>query len=209
MSHPDRVRAASFKPAQLGAASRFGFEVPPTCVTHQPRAAEFIRRHGGRVVAKVVGSGAPSTPGIEPYNVFAHIVGPADLDDQQLHTCPVILQRVIPKKVELRVTVVGDQVLACEIDSQAVEDARVDWRRADTDDVPHRPTSLPPAVEQQCRDFTSSLGLNFAAIDLIRTPEDRFVFVELNPNGQWLWIQDLAGLPIAQKIAAWLAQPTA
>lgn len=206
MSDPDRIRAASFKPAQLRYAALHGFDLPRTRITHDPVSARaFLNDMGGRAIAKVVGPGAPTTPGIEPYNVFAHVITVADLDAPQISACPLILQEVIPKRTELRVTVVGDRVLACELDSQAVPEARDDWRRADTDDVPHRPVDLPAGLAELCRGFTASLGLNFAAIDLIRTPDDRYIFLELNPNGQWLWIEDLAGVAISRSIAEWLA----
>ena len=44
------------------------------------------------------------------------------------------------------------------------------------------------------------LGLRFGAIDLILTPDGRYVFLEINPNGAWLWMQRTTGLPIGEAI---------
>jgi hypothetical protein len=41
-----------------------------------------------------------------------------------------------------------------------------------------------------------SFEINFASIDMILTPDDEFVFLELNPNGQWLWLELELGLPL-------------
>ena len=48
------------------------------------------------------------------------------------------------------------------------------------------------------------LELNFAAIDLIETPDGEHVFLEVNPNGQWLWLDDMLKLGISQAVADWL-----
>ena len=41
-------------------------------------------------------------------------------------------------------------------------------------------------------------GLFYGAIDLIRTVDGTYVFLEMNPFGQWAWVQDLCGLPLAE-----------
>ncbi|MEJ2669125.1 MAG: MvdD family ATP-grasp ribosomal peptide maturase, partial [Gammaproteobacteria bacterium] len=45
------------------------------------------------------------------------------------------------------------------------------------------------------------LGLNFGCIDMILTPDDEFVFLEVNPNGQWLWVEHSLGCNISGAIA--------
>jgi glutathione synthase/RimK-type ligase-like ATP-grasp enzyme len=60
---------------------------------------------------------------------------------------------------------------------------------------------LPAAIEEKCVALTQRLGLRFGCIDMIVTPEDKYVFLEINPNGQWRWVQELTGMPIAEAIA--------
>jgi hypothetical protein len=47
----------------------------------------------------------------------------------------------------------------------------------------------------------NSFGINFASIDLIVTPSGEFVFLDLNPNGQWLWLEVELGLPLVAAMA--------
>jgi hypothetical protein len=47
----------------------------------------------------------------------------------------------------------------------------------------------------------ASFGLNFASLDMIVTPDGEFVFLELNPNGQWLWLEYELGLPLVASMA--------
>ena len=50
-------------------------------------------------------------------------------------------------------------------------------------------------------------GVSFGAVDMIVTPNDRYVFLEINPSGQFGWIEKLTGLPISRTIAEVLANP--
>ena len=112
----------------------------------------------------------------------------------------MIFQAYVPKRVELRITVVGQQVFAAEIHSQHTHHTRHDWRRYDLDETPHFPHALPPDVAQRCLRLVQALGLCYGAIDMVLTPDDRYVFLEINPNGQYLWIEQLTGLPITDAL---------
>lgn len=207
VSHPSAIRVASHKLRQLTLATICGFEVPETCVTMDPeRAREFyfgLRSRGKRAAAKLVSKGPPvATTPERQYSVYTVLLEDDDLRrDSAISTCPAIYQEYIEKRFELRVTVVGNKVFACEIHSQAAESTRVDWRRYDLDHTPHVPCKLEPGLSERCLALTRELGLAFAAIDLVVRPDGHVVFLELNPNGQWGWIEELTGLPIASAIA--------
>src|SRR5262249_36883674 len=119
--------------------------------------------------------------------------------------CPVLFQADVPKRVELRLTVVGDQVFAAEIHSQEANHTRQDWRRYDRYQTPHLPHPLPPEVAERCRQLVSRLGLSYGAIDLTPTPQGLYVSLETNPNGQSLWIDLQTGLPISTAVCDLLA----
>jgi glutathione synthase/RimK-type ligase-like ATP-grasp enzyme len=79
----------------------------------------------------------------------------------------------------------------------------LDWR-ADYDALRYEPVTLPDSVESSLLRMTKRLGLSFAAADFVVTADDQHYFVDLNPNGQWGWIQQATGLPIAAAIATHL-----
>ena len=68
----------------------------------------------------------------------------------------------------------------------------------------YEPYELPDAVKAFCIKFLQDMHLNFGCFDFIVTPQDQFVFLECNPNGQWLWIEQETGMPISQAIAEYL-----
>ena len=81
--------------------------------------------------------------------------------------CPVIFQAYVPKRFELRITVVGQQVFAAEIHSQQTHHTRHDWRRYDLSNTPHFPHALPEEVQQLCVRLVERLELCYGAIDMI------------------------------------------
>ena len=92
--------------------------------------------------------------------------------------------------------------VAAAIDSQRVEDARVDWRSRGAVLAPHwRSYELPEEVKTRLLALASELGLNYGSADLILTPEGRHVFLEFNPVGEFYWLEQFVGFPITEAIA--------
>ena len=64
-----------------------------------------------------------------------------------------------------------------------------------------RPYQLPREVEERILRLMDYFVLNYGAIDIIVTPDGRHVFLELNPSGEFFWLERTPGLPISQAIA--------
>ena len=200
---------AELKASQLEVARTLGFEVPPTLVSNDPdEFLEFYRRHNGRIISKLCGPPFNRHFG-EQLGRYTEMVSPRDAGHAaSIRFAPVIFQAYVQKRVELRITVVGRRVFAAEIHSQASRRTRTDWRRYDLANTPHRPHDLPRDVERRCVQLVERLGLCYGAIDMVLTPDGRYVFLEINPNGQFLWIEQMTDLPISDAIADLLAGST-
>jgi glutathione synthase/RimK-type ligase-like ATP-grasp enzyme len=199
------------KCCQLALAAKVGLAIPPTLFTARlPEARAFSDEHGGSLIYK------PFRPylrmieaeGNRPsrlQRLLTNRVGPEQLvEGEGFLPTPGIFQPYVDKQVELRVIAVGRRLFACAIHSQRSARAREDWRRYDLDNTPHEPYELPGDVAARLRALMERLGLVYGAIDLIVTPEGEHVFLEINPNGQFDWVADLAGLPIYEHLAAML-----
>ena len=101
-------------------------------------------------------------------------------------------------------TVVGRDTFAAEIMSQSHRSSETDWRATEDPDIEHRLHELPDRVRSQCINLVERLGLEFGAIDLALTADGGYTFFEINPNGEWLWLEDRLGFPISETIAKWL-----
>jgi glutathione synthase/RimK-type ligase-like ATP-grasp enzyme len=110
---------------------------------------------------------------------------------------PTFFQEYVPKELEIRITVVGDKVFPIAIHSQKNVLTVDDWRRDQKGDLKYSHHELPPNVEDKCRRLLKEFGLQFGAIDMILTPKRDYYFLEINPNGQWAWIEEVSSLPMA------------
>lgn len=205
MSHPAKIQMAESKIHQLSVARSLGLAVPDTLISNDPRRVRgFFKEKGGEVVAKPLRLGYFDY-GDRQTAVFTNRVGEGDLaEDAPLRMAPVIYQELLPKLFDIRVTVVGRRVFAAAIDSQTEPTATLDWRRTDNEDLPHYAHDLPAHVRDACLNYMDALGLNFGALDFVLTPRNEYVFLEVNPNGQWVWIEERLGFPITEAIASWL-----
>ena len=197
MSHPIALAAAEAKPYQLSVARRLGFRLPPTLVTNDPaRVERFAARRS--LVVKAVSSGYIAS---EDGNraVFTSRLRKKDLKDlSALSLAPVIFQELVNKRADIRVTVVGGKVFAAEIFSQQRKSSRTDWRATDDPNLGHARHELPARLSDKCVALVRALGLTFGAINLAITHDGMYTFFEINPNGEWAWIEDHLGYPISR-----------
>jgi len=200
---PDRVRMATSKQLQLELARALGLSVPRTLVTNDPAAVRtFWDENGGRIVTKMMSSFAIHENGREKV-VFTTPLAAADLEALDgLRLCPMTFQEQLEKARELRVTVVGRRVFTAAIDSGALERSRTDWRREGAALVDRwQAAELPADVEHKLLALLDALGLNYGAADFVVTPEGRHVFLEVNPVGEYFWLELQNGLAISDALA--------
>ncbi|MDP9863456.1 MULTISPECIES: MvdC/MvdD family ATP grasp protein [Streptosporangium] len=207
---PQHARAIDNKLLHLYRATELGFTVVDTVVTNDPdELVPAWNRAGGRLITKTLGFRSFTLDG-EYGHLYTAVVPRRRLSGRhRLRYAPAMLQPNVPKAYELRVTVVGEQVFAARIDSQASRLTSVDWRHYDDPKVGYSAYDLPPDIAERCVRLVAGLGLAYGALDFIVTPDGRYVFLELNVNGQWAFVEMLTGMPISDAIADWLAEAAA
>jgi glutathione synthase/RimK-type ligase-like ATP-grasp enzyme len=192
VSHPDNLRVAESKPYQLVQAGKLGFNIPNTLVTNDSTVVgEFSEVHSGRLVYKPLRH-SRLIRGEDVSLIYTNVLQPEHIQRlANVRYSPSLFQPYVTKEFELRVTVVGSSVFAVELHSQEMAEAKDDWRRVDSRQIKHLPHELPNDIKDKCVKLVETLGLAFGAIDLIFTPDKEYVFLEINPNGQWAWIQQM------------------
>ncbi len=197
------IRHAENKQLQLQAARELGLDTPRTLTTNDPAAARaFAKTCESGMVTKMLSSFAVYDEGRELV-VFTNPVKPEELADLSgLSLCPVTFQELLAKSLELRVTVVGQRVMSASLDSGVSARAAHDWRRDGLRMVQSwRLYQLPGEVEEKILRLMDYFSLNYGAIDIILTPDGRHVFLELNPSGEFFWLERSPGLPVSEAIA--------
>jgi glutathione synthase/RimK-type ligase-like ATP-grasp enzyme len=202
---PDAVRAAENKLRQLRLAEEAGLLVPRTLVSNDPAAVRAFRAEHGDIVAKML---TPLSVGMEHQDFFVRtsLVRDEDLEHlDSLRHAPMVFQELVPKSIELRVACVGRRAFAGAIDATQSARGRVDWRLAKPGEVSWAHAEVPAEVAGRLVDLLTALGLRQGAVDLVRTPDGRHVFLEVNPVGEWGMLERDLGLPIADALAEELA----
>ena len=200
---PHANLAARRKLPQVNLARSLGLRVPRTLVTNDPESARaFNQEVGGNLLCKSM-KAIGYEEGPDFHAIFSRKVTPEEFRAhvEQIALCPSLLQEYIDKAHELRITIIGDTVFCCRIDSQSVGGAETDWRRVDPFQVPHEIIPLPQQIANALKTMLARYDLRFGTFDMIVTPAGEYVFLELNPNGQWLWIELITGAAMSEVMA--------
>jgi glutathione synthase/RimK-type ligase-like ATP-grasp enzyme len=196
LTNPLDIVAAELKVVQLRTAVRLGVEVPATVVTNCRREAVDFARQYGRVVVKPVRYGLV-TSGPKALVAWTSAISAEELES--LAGPPVIVQEQLIPREHLRVVTVGEHVFPARLPA----DETVDWRSVPENHTRFQKLDLEelPRVAKDAVALAAALHLGFSAQDWITTIDGRTVFLEANPNGQWLFIDEIHGGAIGQAVA--------
>jgi glutathione synthase/RimK-type ligase-like ATP-grasp enzyme len=203
VGQPLTLRRAEVKALQLAEASKAGLATPATLISNDPeRAAAFVEALGGTDCA-VKPLIATRVDGDDGARLPLTTILPRDHTLEAVAVAPNIFQPYTEKAYELRCVVMGERIFTAKLDSQAHESTRMDWRggAVGEDEVRWEVSDIPERVQAALHRLMRSFDINFASIDMIVTPDGEFVFLDLNPNGQWLWLEEELGLPLVAGMA--------
>ncbi|MDJ0697506.1 MvdD family ATP-grasp ribosomal peptide maturase [Mastigocoleus sp. MO_188.B34] len=199
------IRRAENKQLQLQVAQEVGLDIPPTLITNNPQVVKQFAQECGEegIITKMLSSFAIYDHQGRDHVVFTNPVTTEDLENLDgLRFCPMTFQENMPKALELRVTIVGKRIFAAAVDSQVLQKATYDWRRQGMALLSAwQPYNLPEDISEKLLKLMAYFNLNYGAIDIIFTPDGRYVFLEVNPVGEFFWLEHCPGLPISQAIA--------
>lgn len=188
----DNVSVAEHKIYQLQVAKELGFRVPRTLVS---RDADELRRFTNEneygTICKPIFHGM-FVDGEDTYSIYTRRVTPDSFDAVTVKACPVFLQEEIIRSADVRATFIGQQCFATDIKADS---SVVDWRDPDLA-LSYSACSLGTEVEKMCRAMLKRLGLVYGAFDFVRTIDGELVFLEVNPTGEWAWLEDRLGFPM-------------
>ncbi|MCM0588738.1 MAG: MvdC family ATP-grasp ribosomal peptide maturase [Gloeotrichia echinulata CP02] len=198
----ERINYANNKLRQLRIASELGFVIPKTLVTNKAESArEFFEQVNGKMVSKLLTHLSRS---MEPTSFFLYTSTVKEEDLQQaesLRYCPMVFQEQIPKQQELRVVYVNGNVFVGALNADVYATAKGDWRQPGIEVGAWQNHQLPDELIRRLHAFMGRFGLLFGAFDFIVTPSGEYVFLEINPIGEWGMLERDLDLPISDAIA--------
>lgn len=192
----DAMNRASRKLPQLIQAGDYGFTIPETVVSNTWDNIESFK--SDKVIVKLAELTVLYPKGGR--KTLPTTVINKDSLPKQIDPYPGIWQPYHEKKKEWRITVIGKSVFSVAIYTD--KEAKDDWRKhQDTNAVRFVAEDFPKKWADKCKGFLSTLGLRYGAFDFIEEPNGRIIFLEVNPNGQFAWLEEILGLPISKAIA--------
>jgi len=198
VNNPMQEVFASRKVVQLSKARDAGLRVPKTLITNNPdEARAFIEALPGRAIFKRTGS----SPGPAAKTKFVTLDTLQNL--KAISSSPTTFQEYVEGSADLRVVWIDGDLWAVSIDSQASttpEDCRFDYS------VTYAPHVLPHSVQRSLTLYLSRLGLVYGAVDLRIGDDGEYYFFEVNPSGQFAFLEVKTGLPLMSALAAVLAR---
>ena len=201
VNHPSRNALASRKLEQLTTAIQLGFTIPDTLATQEPdELRHFYERHSGQIIIKPLSTGYIERKGDDRDSlIYTNKLNEKHLEKlEDLTVCPALFQQLILKESDIRITVVDSDIHSVKLcASDKSGEQRCDIRRNNMSDVTYKEISLPKDVETCIRKLVAHYGLRFAAIDMAISITGEWIFFEVNPNGQWAWLDLSGGMNIA------------
>jgi hypothetical protein len=197
------IMTANNKVLQLELAREVGFSVPATMLTNNPSDAISFRDEFQYIVAKSLAF-SPVKVGDDLYSFYTTRISPDnEIDFSGLPVSPTLFQEEVQDKIDVRVTIVGDEIFPCLIRPTKSVEGEVDWREGImSDEVSYQVFhDFPEEMASKCVEMVQKLGLSFSAMEFALDSEGNYWFIENNPNGQWAFIEEETGMPIAESIA--------
>ena len=193
------IREAENKIYQIEIAKSLGFMVPSSLITNRSQIAEgFYASLNQNCIVKPIKTGLIEDEK-ESKIIFTSKINHFYENSSRISTCPTYFQEFIEKQFDIRVTMVGEKAFVAMINSQQNIETRIDWRKGELS-LQHSEYELPKHIIKKCIRLLKTLNLKFGAIDFVLDQKGNYIFLEINPNGQWAWIEKKLGYNISDEI---------
>ena len=199
VNHVEAEKSANHKPTQLSVAAKLGLRIPKTLMSNDAEEiSAFWDGVGQHCIYKAF------TPPTGRIAETRRLTSGDFKDMDKIRLAPIIVQEMIDKKKDIRVTILGTQVFAAEVTTTHPE-ADLDWRLDMA--ATWSEHVLPNDISGKLIQLVRVLGLHYGCIDLRQEPGGEYVFFEVNPSGQFLFVEVDTGQPLLRAMAELLLSP--
>lgn len=198
------VALAENKLLQLNLAEKLGFRVPKTLISNDIKMVKIFCSSCKDVICKPITTSRLKIND-KDWGIFTEsLTAEAIENSNSVQSSPVILQERITRKSEIRVTVVGNEVFACTMKLREPYSTTIDWHLVDDINIDYGKIKIPTHIQTRIFKMLKGFGLCYGCFDFMLTTNNDWVFLELNPSGQWGWIERKIGFPITESIVSLL-----
>ncbi|PCI96534.1 MAG: grasp-with-spasm system ATP-grasp peptide maturase [Flavobacteriales bacterium] len=199
----NNVPLNSNKLIALKKAKEAGLKIPSSEInTNKKEMFNFFNKHNQDCISKGVQDILSFTVKNNGYNYATSKIERADLDEMADSFFPSLLQKNVIKKYELRIFYLNQRFFPMAIFSQSDEQTSIDFRNYNFE-KPNRniPFILPKSIEEKLKVFMQSMNMDTGSIDMIVSSENEYIFLEVNPKGQYGMTSTPCGYNLDYEIA--------
>lgn len=207
VNYPPHNAAALSKIEQIVRASRFGMITPKTLLTQNVQdVLQFANECTGSVIVKPVSHGY-ICKGDQVHNIYTCNLDVNTCNFENLVNCPTLFQEKIAKLFDVRINYIDGMFESVKLLYSEDGNQRLDIRRNNMDGVKYEPVEIPCGVAKKLSKLINSYKLRFAAVDMCLSVDGRWIFFEINPNGQWAWLDMLGATNFSDKLLHCMLNP--
>lgn len=193
VNNPVNTYRAENKVFQLAKAKENGLMIPDTKVAN----CCFDIVPDNKYIVKSIDTALFNNDDIEMFMYTSRLSG-NEIMNSNLSLAPVFIQDYIENKTDIRVTYISGKVFPVKITSGG-GGIDCDWRKKKKDDLEYEMCALPDEIIVKLTNLMKSLNLEFGGVDLIKSGKN-YYFIEVNPTGEWGWLQSNIDVPIDEEI---------
>lgn len=200
INNPVSTYRAENKIFQLCIAKEYGLEVP---VTYISNCTDFNLESDKKYIVKSLDTALfYDMENNKEMFTYSNVVSGSELNEYDLTSAPIFIQEFLNPKIDCRVTYVQGKLFLVKI-LQNGKGLYGDWRMR-KEELEYIPFQLPTYVENAIHKLMKKLELNFGGIDLAIVSGE-YYFIEVNPTGEWGWLEVKTGTNISKTIKRALA----
>ncbi|MDB4926571.1 MAG: peptide maturase, grasp-with-spasm system [Mucilaginibacter sp.] len=199
-------RGTPIKLSVLLRAAKIGLKISPTMVTSKKQIMNGFRNQQGSIITKAIGENL-FTNGIKNNLMFYT----EEIKEEHLDRFPdnffyTLFQKKVLKKYELRIFYFHERMYGMAIFSQGDKHTQTDFRKYNTG-IPNRnvPFKIPDDIKEKLTTLMKDMQLDTGSIDMIVDEDDNFIFLEVNPVGQFGMVSLPCNYQLEREIAHYLA----
>ncbi|NET32503.1 MAG: grasp-with-spasm system ATP-grasp peptide maturase [Cyanothece sp. SIO1E1] len=195
----------------LGIATRSGLSIPRTLVTgNKASLTEFLHTNLPQgIVCKAITDGISIHQDEEKICLanYTEQVTEETLDRLPAFFQASLFQQMIDKAFEVRTFFLNEEFYSMAIFSQSNPQTAVDYRHYDYErPVRTAKFTLPAETKQSLLKLVRELDLYTGSIDLIKSTDGKFYFLEVNPSGQFSAVSKSCGYHLEERVAKFLTE---
>jgi hypothetical protein len=184
-------------------AQKCDFRIPETLITNTKKEIIAFKKKHNKIITKPL----KDLITFKEKDFVYSSIGTFLVEDRyikQLDDCFAvsIFQEYIEKEIEIRVFYFDGRFFPMAIFSQNDEKTKIDFRNYNFEKQNrYIPFRLGRDITKKLQNFLKYKAINTCSIDLILTPDNDFVFLEINPQGQFSWVSKNCNYYIEKFIA--------